>query len=1128
MEERAQGVAEGPRKKRRFFTEEESSSEEAQAQIKTPKEPLTPPDTSPPDMATADTKTPVKPDRDPFWDYLGIMLDRTITPEFEQALFLASGGDLNKAVSLVSDPKSWWNVQKVEEHLDKAQIGASAQEGTAARSETARSRSKTPDSCSPKLEASSTGSQDGSEALISKLGKHGRAFIGEFIAIGWASSKSRGLIKPGDSVNLVRETHHIDKKKRMFANRPVKENTIVRFYTNSYSFPQEIGRLPSEVAQFVSKMLDLDVCQFDASVVFANDVLSTGDDVILQLRCYLNVSAFSSIQDDVIPASALKKLGLSQLSDSKAIFQKAAETEIERLARERKWALLQLFKILGLKPVNQSEEQQDFKANIDTILAEADKEDSKSGQADEADSAESEEKQVTDKDLDALYEKAQHGDAQLPMKEPPPTMTLELRDYQKQALAWMYSKEMSLDGDVRKSHALHPLWDEYKFAKEPDKINSQELGSFYFNPYSGSLTVDFPAANTQCKGGILADEMGLGKTIEILSLILTNRPDRRNLPTDLPPRSSPTNLIVCPMSLLAQWRDECIRGSQSGLLNVEVYYGGLRDSNIVHRCQRWDGTAPDVLITSYGTLMSEWSSMVESEEKGYTDPWQQTARPSEARKAERKGLLGIHFWRVVLDEAHHIKGRTTKTAKACYAVEATRRWVVTGTPIQNKPEDLFSLVHFLRSEPWSNFTFWRLFITVPFENKDPKAFSVLQTVLEPLLLRRTKAMKDANGNPLVPLPKRTIDIEYLDFSDQEKDIYEALWSDSKTKFSHFCVAGSILSNYASIFQLLMRLRQVCDHPYLVLGHKTKTNEEAVMKDGPVDIQELLAKFAGEGREDSYGANVLKRLLQDESGSGAEQKEDDLSTRECAICFENVDSAVLMPCMHIACRACVVDYLQKKEDQGEQGECPICRHGPITEANLIEVVRPNGQAGGDKDSTSATSRLRRNVFKSSTKLDALIKELEATRKTSRSTKSVVFSQFTSFLDLVETALERNNFSFVRLDGTMSQDAREKVLKQFSTGNATVMLISLRAGGVGLNLDPWWNYAVEAQAIDRVHRLGQKQEVIVKRYIIRGSVEEKILAIQNRKNALASGLGISKDEARAQRVEELHILFGNKPV
>lgn len=190
-------------------------------------------------------------------------------------------------------------------------------------------------------------------------------------------------------------------------------------------------------------------------------------------------------------------------------------------------------------------------------------------------------------------------------------------------------------------------------------------------------------------------EMGLGKTIEMLSIIHANRPSL-SFPSSISKQSenvhnkqlannsqlppSPTTLIVCPMSLLAQWRDECLRGSRENTLKVEVYYGTSRDSSISNRLQRWNGTAPDVLITTYGTVLSDWLEYIK---QPATNP-----------------LFNVQFWRVILDEAHHIKNRLSKTSKACSNISAIRRWAVTGTPIQNKLEDLFALVHFLKHEPW--------------------------------------------------------------------------------------------------------------------------------------------------------------------------------------------------------------------------------------------------------------------------------------------------------------------------------------------------------------------------------------------------------------------------------------------
>ncbi|KAG0019575.1 DNA helicase rad5 [Podila clonocystis] len=929
-----------------------------------------------------------------------------------------------------------------------------------------------------------------------------------------------------------------------WGGRALKENNVVRF-TKETGF--EIGRLPADTSRWVAKLLDYGLAEFRGTIIYTPGALSTGTEIILSMKCYITAAAFVAL-------GANSKLALKSKA-SMTIMNESLETEDELDLKYRKFAVNAMFRDLALTPIatNSSVGPRDRNIEIFTSTPEG-----SSSQLDENGEEKEEEPEVSDKELDVLYEKAQqHGREFTPM-DPPDTMTYTLKPYQRTALAWMYDKETRIGSD-NQHQTLHPLWEAYEFQKEDSyEPRSDEPKRYYLNPYSSEMSLEFPTSDQVCRGGILADEMGLGKTIEILSLVHANSANRADYATqafsrlstsitsssssDQPKRSSPTTLIVCPMSLLSQWRDEAINSS-NGKLSVEVYYGGTRSWNDETLMQ---ANAPDVLITSYGTVMSEYTTYLSRKDGDGPS----TLDDVKARNNWRKGsaLFNVDFHRVVLDEAHQIKSRLTKTAKACYAINSTRRWVVTGTPIQNKLEDLFSLVHFLRAEPWSNFSFWRTFITIPFESKDKdKAMKVITSVLEPLVLRRTKTTKDENGNPIVMLPERVIEIEYLQFSEQENDIYQALFKDGKTKFNHYCRAGTVLKHYASIFQLLMRMRQVCDHPILVVGKHKSGGANGLMdiKDGPIQLEELMAKFSGEGGEngESFGASVLQGLMK-----GGDE------TSECPVCFEDMADGVLMPCMHSGCRSCVMEYLQRRDDKGEQGECPVCRHGPITEADLIEyttTVAPNEpnkdersdfvagnvldfENSGTSSSNNRVVQIRRNNFKSSAKLDALMRHLNQVRKSEPDTKSVVFSQFTGMLDLAEAILERDGFQFLRLDGTHSQASRERTLEAFKAQDhpATVILISLRAGGVGLNLtaasrvymlDPWWNYAIESQAIDRVHRIGQTKPVLVKRFIIEGSVEEKILSIQNRKNALASGLGMTKVEAQGARMEDLQEIF-----
>lgn len=150
--------------------------------------------------------------------------------------------------------------------------------------------------------------------------------------------------------------------------------------------------------------------------------------------------------------------------------------------------------------------------------------------------------------------------------------------------------------------------------------------------------------------------------------------------------------------------------------------------------------------------------------------------------------------------------------------------------------------------------------------------------------------------------------------------------------------------------------------------------------------------------------------------------------------------------------------------------------------------------------------------SSSKVEALLSILEASRKKDPTTKTVVFSQWTRFLDIIQVQLEKHGFKFVRIDGSMPPLARDASLSALDNDpECTIMLASLAVCSVGLNLvaanqailaDTWWAPAIEHQAIDRIHRLGQKKETNVFRLVMNGSIEERVLDIQEEKMKLMS--------------------------
>jgi SWI/SNF-related matrix-associated actin-dependent regulator of chromatin subfamily A3 len=306
------------------------------------------------------------------------------------------------------------------------------------------------------------------------------------------------------------------------------------------------------------------------------------------------------------------------------------------------------------------------------------------------------------------------------------------------------------------------------------------------------------------------------------------------------------------------------------------------------------------------------------------------------------------------------------------------------------------------------------------------------------------------------------------------------------------------ATYSHILEVLLRLRQVCNHWALCKSRVDKLmallEEHKVIDLTPENIKALQA--------------MLQLRIE--------------SQETCAICLDNLEQPVITACAHAFDRSCIEQVIERQQ------KCPLCRAEIKDTNNLVSPATELGEdAGGAHVDVDAPS----------SKVEALIKILTA-KGQAASTKTVVFSQWTSFLDIIEPHLKRHGIQFTRIDGKLPSNKRDLAITEFSNEpDCTVLLASLNVCSVGLNLvaanqvilsDSWWAPAIEDQAMDRVYRLGQTRETTVWRLVMEGSIEDRVLEVQETKRALTmtalSETGQTrKGESTATRLADLEKLL-----
>ena len=320
--------------------------------------------------------------------------------------------------------------------------------------------------------------------------------------------------------------------------------------------------------------------------------------------------------------------------------------------------------------------------------------------------------------------------------------------------------------------------DEYKnFIKEVDtkkpieEISLPKLKDYEFRNYQkeGIFWLEF--LKKYSFGGILADEMGLGKTLQTLALLNINK--------------EKTHIVLCPKSLLFNWENE-IKKYFPNMTCLVIYQNSKKREELIKKANDYD-----IIITSYSILQKDY--------KVYFDN-------------------NIEFNYMILDEAHYIKNMKTRSNKAVKTIKSMRKVILTGTPLENRLEELYGLFEIIMPNYLGTYNEFRRDFSAKIERNDKVSLEILQSKIRPFILRRTK------DEVLKELPKKQEQIVFNEMTNRQSIIYNEILNRVKQDTEKIIEDnGRTGKAKIQILSALLRLRQVCNHPKL-LDHKLEDED----------------------------------------------------------------------------------------------------------------------------------------------------------------------------------------------------------------------------------------------------------------------------------------------------------------
>lgn len=586
--------------------------------------------------------------------------------------------------------------------------------------------------------------------------------------------------------------------------------------------------------------------------------------------------------------------------------------------------------------------------------------------------------------------------------------------------------------------------------------------------------------------GILADEMGLGKTIQTIALLAHLWEKKSYGPF----------LVAAPLSTTTNWVEEFKKWTPS--IPVLLYHGDknerarLRRTNLKH-----PGTDQfPIVVTSYEICMND-----------------------------RKYLSGFGWQFIIIDEGHRIKNLDCRLIRELQQYQSANRLLITGTPLQNNLTELWSLLHFLLPtvfdklstfEAWFDFSGLKdkaSYEQLLSEERQQYLVKSLHAVLKPFLLRRVKTDVESL------MPKKREYILFAPLSPMQRELYQAILDGTSRSYLEEKAVERLSAGLASGAATPLSMRSnngSLKRKALASGINTPSKSAKTSREStPASISSRRSR--GRPRKHYEELSDRKYFAELETEEAEPEEEEELDS-------EAEEDKIRAATFEIAKR----QLLQKKLGNPIM-QLRLCCNSPYNFFNPFIVAETEGS-----ETFASETEPDETIVSTSGKmmlLDSLLPEL-----LHRGHKVLIFSQFTTTLDLLAHYLTLRSWSHARIDGSVAQTDRQSQIRSFnapsSKKNATnVFLLSTRAGGQGINLasadtvilfDSDWNPQQDLQAMDRAHRIGQTRNVVVYRFATRNTVEQKLLESAEAKRRLEKLVirkgGVRNDSGRGRQMEK----------